>query len=725
MASVVSESIRQFAAGDRARPGLARTWFGTYGFASTLCLTVVLGAALRLFALDPDGRVVARLLTRPHLPVDPAGDQAASKGRAQQEMIDAQTGVAGERIPEIFPEGVDPLARVQCLQRVGARYWKSVRFGPAHVASKSARSIASYRSARRWELLALVCACMTAGPLAANADNRSAPWMNRALSFERRVELVLRRMTIDEKLQLVRGSLKPPHSREMAGYVPGVPRLGIPPLFEINGGIGVADPYEEAPAWEATPLPAEIAIAATWNPSLAYQGGAMVGTEARRRGFNVLLGGAVNLARDPHNGRNFEYAGEDPLLAGAIVGEMIRGIQDQHIISTLKHFAVANQETGRAVLDARIGAPAMRESELLAFEIAMERGDPGSIMCAYNRVNGVYACENDYLLSAVLKRDWGFRGWVMSDWGAVHSTVKAAMAGLDQESAAEMDSRAYFGEPLKRAVITGAMRLSRLHDMARRIVRSLFAKGVIDAPPDPMPIDAEADAAVSRHIIEEGIVLLRNRSHQLPLSHNIRRIAVIGGHADAGVLSGGGSSQVIPFGGPAVSIPWRNEDPLMLYKQVVYDPSPPLGAIAAQAPQAAIDYADGHDPAEAARIAIGADVAIVFVVKWQTEGSDTRSLDLPDGQDQLVAAVAAANPNTIVVLETGNPVLMPWLDQVQAVVEAWYPGARGGDAVAAVLFGEVNPSGRLPITFPKNEDQLSKHQTAGDGGPLPGGFSVA
>jgi beta-glucosidase len=577
---------------------------------------------------------------------------------------------------------------------------------------------------RRYRLFALACLCIAAGSLDVKAENWSAPWMSKALSSDRRAELVLRRMTMDEKLQLVRGRLKPPHGREMAGYVPGVPRLGIPPLLEINGGIGVADAYEEAPAWEATPLPAEIAIAATWNPSLAYEGGAMVGTEARRRGFNVLLGGAVNLTRNPHNGRNFEYAGEDPLLAGTMVGEMVRGIQDQHVVSTLKHFAVANQETGRAVLDARISAPAMRESELLAFEIAMEHGDPGSMMCAYNRVNGVYACENDYLLSAVLRRDWTFRGWVMSDWGAVHSTVNAARAGLDQESAAEMDSQAYFGEPLRRAVMGGGVRLSRLRDMARRIVRTLFAKGVVDAPPDSMPIDAEADAAVARQIAEEGIVLLRNRSNQLPLSHNLRRIAVIGGHANDGVLSGGGSSQVIPFGGPAVALTWRNDDPLMLYKQVVYDPSPPLRAIAAQAPQAAIDYVDGQNPAEAARIAVGADVAIVFVVKWQTEGSDAKSLDLPDGQDQLVAAVAAANPNTIVVLETGNPVLMPWLDQVRAVVEAWYPGARGGDAIAAVLFGEVNPSGRLPITFPKSEDQLPRPRIVGDARPSRGGFAV-
>src|ERR1700722_16378763 len=220
-----------------------------------------------------------------------------------------------------------------------------------------------------------------------------------------------------------------------AGYVPGIKRLAIPPQWETDAGLGVATQRGTSTVRERTSLPSGLATAATWDPELAFQGGAMIGSEARASGFNVLLAGGVNLVRDPRNGRNFEYAGEDPLLAGTIVGAEIRGIESNHIISTLKHYALNDQETGRMVLSAQIDEAAARESDLLAFEIAIEQGQPGAIMCAYNRVNGVYACENAWLLSQVLKGDWHYPGYVMSDWGAVHSTSAAAIAGLDQESA--------------------------------------------------------------------------------------------------------------------------------------------------------------------------------------------------------------------------------------------------------------------------------------------------
>ncbi len=539
-------------------------------------------------------------------------------------------------------------------------------------------------------------------------------WMNPSLTPDARADLVLAQMTKAEKLRLVVGTSQRPQGDAFgpAGFVPGVARLGIPALRESNAELGVAvaqrgDAVRKDD--EATALPSGLAPAASWNPSIAYANGAMIGQEARRMGFNVLLAGAVNLARDPRAGRNFEYAGEDPLLAGMMVGASIRGIQDQHVISTLKHFALNDQETNRTVLDAQIDPAALRESDLLAFEIAIEQGRPGAVMCAYNMIDRVHACEDGELLDRVLRREWGFRGWVMSDWGAVHSTVTAARAGLDQESGSDWDSRAFFGKPLGVAFAEGALPRKRLDEMAHRILRTMFAKGVIDHPPAVAPLDVDRDARVAQRAEEEGIVLLRNRNDLLPLSSQVRSIAVIGGHADIGVLSGGGSSQVVPLGGPALRIEYRNAHSATP-SAMVFDPSSPLRAIAAQAPAAHIAFVAGDDRDAAAR---AADVAIVFATQWEMEGRDSATLSLPGDQDRLIAAVAAANPRTVVVLETGDPVTMPWRNRVGAILEAWYPGARGGPAIANILFGAVDPSGRLPQTFPASADQLPRPEIPG------------
>jgi beta-glucosidase len=419
----------------------------------------------------------------------------------------------------------------------------------------------------------------------------------------------------------------------------------------------------------------------------------------------------VNLMRDPRNGRNFEYAGEDPLLAGVMVGNAVKGIESNHIISTVKHYALNDQETGRNELDARIDNTAFRMSDLLAMELALGQSDAGSVMCSYNRVNGPYACENDWLLNQVLKRDWGFRGFVMSDWGATHSTVAAANHGLDQQSGHEFDKSPYFGGALEEAVKTGAVPQARLDDMVYRIVRTMFAKGVVDNPvKEGGAIDARAHAAVSRATEEEGIVLLKNEGRVLPLAKSVRTIAVIGGHADAGVLAGGGSSLVYPAGGNAV----KGLKPDTWPGPMVYHPSSPLRAIQAQAPGANVVFDDGSDPARAARVASQADVVLVFATQWLGESFDAESLALPDRQDELVASVAGANARTVVVLETGGPVAMPWLDKVPAVLEAWYPGTGGGEAIANVLFGAVNPSGHLPATFPASEQQLPRPKVDGD-----------
>lgn len=559
--------------------------------------------------------------------------------------------------------------------------------------------------------LALVAA--TPHSSAAQAPAASPrPWMNPKLSPDRRAAMVLARMTIDEKVSLLSGYFAtswaekkytpPPEALDgSAGYVPGIPRLGIPPQWQTDAGIGVASQGAAKQMRERTALPSGLATAATWNPDLAFRGGSMIGAEARASGFNVMLAGGVNLVREPRNGRNFEYGGEDPLLAGVMVGAQIRGIQSNHIVSTIKHFALNDQETNRNFVNVRIDADQARMSDLLAFEFAIEQSDPGSVMCAYNKVDGDYACENRALLTDLLRRDWAWKGYVMSDWGAVHSTAKAANAGLEQQSGRPFDVQPFFAEPLKQAVANGEVTEARLNEMTNRILRTLFAKGVVDHPVGAGEVDYAAHAEVTRRGAEEGAVLLRNQGSVLPLKAGLKRIALIGGHADKGVLAGGGSSLVRPVGGNAVP----GLRPTGWPGPVMYYPSSPMAAIKAQATGAVVDFADGTDPAAAARLAAESDVAIVFVTQWTTESIDA-SLNLRDNQDVLVQAVARANPRTVVVLETGGPVLMPWIDDVAGVLEAWYPGTSGGEAIANILFGKVNPSGRLPVTFLRDETQL-------------------
>ena len=523
-----------------------------------------------------------------------------------------------------------------------------------------------------------------------------------------------RQMTPAERITLLHGIAAfpfgdfrlPAEAVPGAGFIAGIARLGIPSLRETDASLGVA--YAMGLRHDgATALPSGIAMASTWDPELLRAAGAMIGGEASAKGFNVMLAGGVNLLREPRNGRNFEYLGEDPWLAGTLAGAAVDGIQSQHVISTLKHYALNDQETGRQFHDARISDAAARESDLLAFQIAIERGRPGAIMCAYNRVNGEHACGSDYLLNQVLKRDWRYPGWVMSDWGAVHG-LDFALKGLDQQSGEQIDDQVYFDGPLAAAAARDPAYAARVADMNRRILRSIYAVGLDAQPPQPRPIDFKADAAVAERLARAGIVLLRNQGGVLPLAGGLKRIAVIGGYADAGVLSGGGSSQVQGVGGAAVARPYGAPGPFADMMAEHYHPSAPLAAIRARAPGAEISFRNGRYITDAVLAAKRADVAIVFATQWMTEGLDVPDLGLPDGQDALIAAVAAANPRTIVVLETGGPVLMPWLDRTAAVLEAWYSGARGGEAIAAVMFGEQNPAGRLPVTFPASLADLPR-----------------
>jgi beta-glucosidase len=383
-----------------------------------------------------------------------------------------------------------------------------------------------------------------------------------------------------------------------------------------------------------------------------------------------------------------------------MVGSVMKGLQAQHVIGDIKHYALNDQESGRNAVNITIDKRAARESDLLAFEIGLQESDVAAVMCSYNRMDGDYACENKYLLTDVLKKDWNFKGFVLSDWGGTHSTEKASAAGLDHEQPGWI----FYGDDFKKAVESGKIPQAELDDHVHRILRAMFATGVVDDPPQKSVVDVVGGFEVAQKIAEQSTVLLKNDHGQLPLdASKIRSIAVIGPHADVGMISGGGSAQVDPPGGNAIMPPGKGQT---RWLEKIWFPTSPLKAIRAKAPDAKVQFASGSDPAAAAALAKSADVAIVFAYQWESEGMDLDSLSLPEHQDELIAKVAAANPHTIVVLESGTAVTMPWIDQVSAVLEAWYAGSRGADAVANIIFGEVNPSAKLPMTFPKTEADL-------------------
>jgi beta-glucosidase len=546
----------------------------------------------------------------------------------------------------------------------------------------------------------------------------AGPWMDKSLAPDQRADMVIAQMTLDEKIQLVhggqvpRGTLSP--SNGGAGWIPGIPRLGIPDINMADSAVGVT--RGAAASRYSTLLPSTLGLAASWDLKAGHLYGTVIGRELRDQGYNMSIGGGVDITREPRNGRNFEYDGEDPILAGKMVGQLMKGVQDQQIMGDLKHYALNDQETGRNIGNAILDKRSMRESDLLAFEIGLRDSQAAGVMCAYNKINGDWACENDYTLNQVLKKAFGFQGWVMSDWGGTHSTDKAAKAGLDQE----MPGSGFFGDALKKAVESGEVPMARLNDMVHRILRSMFAVGVIDNPPRRQVVDVFKGLDDAQALAEESIVLLKNNGNQLPLNGAVKSIAVIGSHADVGIVSGGGSAQVDPPGGNAVPPPpppagaqGRGGRGGFGRGGAVYFPDSPLKAIRARAPNARVSFDAGTDPAAAASLAKSSDVAIVFVNQPMSEGRDAATLSLPEKQDDLVAAVAAANPKTIVVLETGGPVTMPWIDKANAVLAAFYPGIRGAEAIANILFGEVNPSAKLPVTFAKSDADLPHPQIAG------------
>jgi beta-glucosidase len=544
-------------------------------------------------------------------------------------------------------------------------------------------------------------------PSFAQSGEKTHPWSNSGLSPDERASMVVEEMTLDEKILMLHGtgmqglSLMSPlavKSNGGAGYVVGIPRLGIPGIQMSDAAYGVRSSGENGRY--STALPADVAAAASWDLDAAHEYGALIGRELRAQGFNMSLGGGTNLTREPRNGRTFEYLGEDPVLAGKLVGSLMKGLQEQHVIGDIKHYALNDQESGRNAVNGNIDQRSARESDLLAFEIGLQESDAAAVMCSYNRVNGDYACENKYLLTDLLKKDWKFKGFVLSDWGGTHSAEKASAAGLDHEEPGEI----FFGDDLKKAVEAGKVPAAEVDDHVHRILRSMFATGVIDDPPQKSVVDVVGGFEVAQKIAEQSTVLLKNDHAQLPLdASKIHSIAVIGPHADVGMISGGGSAQVDPPGGNAIMPPGKGQTHWL---EKIWFPTSPLQSIRAKVPAAQVQFDSGADPGAAAALARNSDVAIVFVYQWESEGMDLDSLSLPEHQDDLIAKVAAANPHTVVVIESGTAITMPWVDQVSGILEAWYAGSRGAAAVANVIFGDVNPSAKLPMTFPKSEADL-------------------
>src|ERR1700676_5062776 len=366
---------------------------------------------------------------------------------------------------------------------------------------------------------------------------KDRPWMNPQLSPDERAEMVLKELTLDEKIDLVHGEGMPGWPGKVfpkaylgnggAGFVFGVERLGIPMIQISDAAYGVRSSADNGRY--STALPSPVASAASWDPQAACEYGALIGRELRAQGYNMTLGGGTNITREPRNGRTFEYLGEDPILAGTLVGNRIKCEQAQHVIGDIKHYAANDQETGRNEINVVIGKRALQESDLLAFHIGIEIGNPGAVMCSYNAINGDYACENKYLLTDVLKKAWKFKGFVVSDWGATHKRVKASRAGLDNEEAEDI----YYGEPLKKAVQEGKVPAAELDDHVRRILRSEFASGIVDFPRQRSVVDVERGLEIARQVAEQSIVLLKNDKGVLPLNHaKVRSIAIIGTNAD-------------------------------------------------------------------------------------------------------------------------------------------------------------------------------------------------
>ncbi len=524
------------------------------------------------------------------------------------------------------------------------------------------------------------------GPTAADR-----PWLDRQTPIETRVQELLSRLTLAEKVHLMYGVARP-RGVHSVGYVAGIPRLGVPPLLLSDGPVGVKDSCfgEQFPdnckLGTSTAFPATVSLAATFDPTLAHDYGRVVGAESRARGVDVLYGPAMNIVRVPQGGRNFEYFSEDPYLTGSLATAWVRGLQSEDVAAQVKHYALNNQENDRHAASSNADERTMREIYLPAFQQAVTQGGADSLMCANNPVNGVYNCENTQLLRQILAGEWGWGGVVGSDYAATNSALGSVNGGLDEEFTG-LDWGKWYST-LPDLVRQGRVATAIIDMHVRRILRMMFKLGMFDPGRPTGRVDVAADGTFSRSVAESGSVLLKNDTAMLPLNASaVKSVAVIGQYANTAMTGGKGSSKVDPY----------------------YAVSPVQGIAARLGAAATVTTADGTNLDKAAALAKQAQVAVVVVNDVEQEGADRANIDLPGNQNQLVAAVRAANPRTIVVLNTGSAVTMPWLSQIHALLEMWYPGEEDGNALAALLFGDVDPAGKLPVTFPTALDQDCCH----------------
>ncbi len=581
------------------------------------------------------------------------------------------------------------------------------------------------RIARLHPLRCLIVLLLTAnlaaliGLYAQEASSANPPYKNTALPVDQRVADLLKRMTLEEKATMLSGS----------GWMESAPieRLGIPVIKMADGPMGVrswigssaltsssANPMRV----ETTAFPSGIAMAATWDTALLQREGQAIAQEVKALGRDMILGPTVNINRVPLWGRNFEGYGEDPYLAGQLAVAYVLGVQGEGVIPSVKHFAANNEEFERHRVDAKIDERTLHEIYLPAFKAAVQQGGAWVVMSCYNKVNSTHCAESNYLLTDILKKEFGFKGFVVSDWGSTYSTAPTVNAGMDLEMPGGPPMEAFLARPQAQEqgssggrltsdkvlaeVKAGQISEATLDDNVSRILRVIFLSGIMDSPHTALgKVDTPAQQKVVRDGETEGIVLLKNQGNLLPLdASKIHSIAVIGPNALVARTGGGGSSLVRPkyVVSPLQGIQKRAGAGVQVTSA--------LGVgMVGEDPAHDTPEARANDLKAAADAAAKADVAVVVVGRYnklESESFDVKTMDLPAGQDELIQAVEKANPHTIVVLNTGNPVTMTkWIDSTPALLDMWYGGQEGGNALAAILFGDANPSGKLPVTFPK------------------------
>lgn len=525
-------------------------------------------------------------------------------------------------------------------------------------------------------------------------------------SIEERVEDALSRMTLEEKVRLLHAN---------GGYRSwGVPRLGIPDNNPTDGPTGLR-PQVEWSSWNSakentdscTAFPAMVCLAATWNPELGELYGKAYSEEALYRNKNIILGPGVNIFRSPLNGRNFEYMGEDPYLASQIAVGYIQGVQSNHVAACVKHFAVNNQETGRSHINTLVDERTLHEIYLPAFKAAVQKGHVWTIMGAYNQYDGQHCCHNAYLLQNILRKEWGFDGVVLSDFGGTHNTKEAILNGLDLEYGTKLGSpeafdQYYLADPYLNMIRNGEVGQDELNQKVRNILRMMFRTSMSSNRPWGALASPE-HAAVARQVAEEGIVLLQNNNDLLPLDlAQYKRVLVVGENAVTKMALAGGSSE----------------------SRARYEITALEGIRKKIGNQAEVSFVRGYSSAkdadvvqlreEAISAAKQADV-VIYVgglnknPGQDCEGADRESLVLPYGQDELLDALSKVNPKLVAVMMSGNPYTLPWKKQVPAILQVWYGGTEAGTAIASVLVGEVNPSGKLPFSFPAKLDDIGAH----------------